>query len=82
VVRRPGAAKRGHGHRSRLVFAEPPAVTVRDAVSFHVVWEQSDPECQHASPEGCTAAAKTMLDQLAWWSCTLREARMAHPYEV
>jgi hypothetical protein len=26
-------------------------------------------------PAGCNAAAKTMLDQLAWWASALRTAR-------
>ncbi|MCQ4085037.1 NAD(P)H-dependent oxidoreductase [Streptomyces sp. RB6PN25] len=66
----------------RLVFAELHAVTIRDTVSFHVAWEQFDPEGRPTSPEGCNAAAKTMLDQLLWWARALREARTAHPYQV
>jgi len=31
---------------------------------------------------GCNAAAKTMLDQLAWWAVALRDARTARPYAV
>jgi hypothetical protein len=28
----------------------------------------------------CSAAAKTLLDQLAWWAVALRDARAARPY--
>jgi hypothetical protein len=29
---------------------------------------------------GADAAAKVLLDQLAWWAWALREARTARPY--
>jgi NAD(P)H-dependent FMN reductase len=66
----------------RLVFAELHAVTVRDTVSFHGAWSQFDDHGDPTSPEGCNGAAKTMLDQLAWWAWALREARASHPYAV
>ncbi|MEB3371550.1 NADPH-dependent FMN reductase [Saccharopolyspora mangrovi] len=64
----------------RLVFAELHAVTIRDTVSFHNAWSQFDGQGQPVSPEGCNGAAKTLLDQLTWWSQALREARTVRPY--
>jgi len=64
----------------RQVFAELHAVTVRDAVSFHDVWEQFDVDGRPKKSDGCEVAAKSMLDQLAWWGGALREARIRLPY--
>jgi NAD(P)H-dependent FMN reductase len=61
----------------RQVFAELHTVTMRDAVSFHMVWDLFDESGQPHDPAGCNAAAKTMLDQLAWWATALRTARTA-----
>jgi NAD(P)H-dependent FMN reductase len=64
----------------RQVFAELHAVTVRDTVSFHGVWEQFNSEGQPKQPGACNAAAKTMLDRLHWWGHALASARSEHPY--
>jgi|HigsolmetaAR206D_1030411.scaffolds.fasta_scaffold01530_5 NAD(P)H-dependent FMN reductase len=64
----------------RPVFAELHAVTVRDVVCFPRYWEQFDPDGQPRQPDGPSAAAKTMLDQLAWWGGALAEARRRTPY--
>jgi NAD(P)H-dependent FMN reductase len=64
----------------RLVFAELHAVTVRDTVSFHVAWERFGPDGRPRCPDGCAAAAKTMLDQLVWWARALHDARAVHSY--
>ena len=64
----------------RQVFAELHAVTVRETVSFHDVWSQFDSDGRPTSPDGCGAAAKLMLDQLAWWAHVLREGRIKRPY--
>lgn len=65
----------------RQVFAELHAVTVRDCVSFHNVWNHIGPEGRFpVEPDGCDRAAKTMLDQLAWWARALREAKQRAPY--
>lgn len=64
----------------RQVFAELHAVTVRDSVSFHRAWELFDENGLPKDPTGCNGAAKTMLDQLAWWAQALTEARVARPY--
>lgn len=65
----------------RLVFAELHAMTVRDTVSFHNAWNHFD---DNGSPiaEGCNAAAKGMLNQIAWWARALRTARANEPYEA
>jgi NAD(P)H-dependent FMN reductase len=62
----------------RLVFAELHAPTIRDGVSFHNPWamfEEAGDELVAAE-----VAAKTLLDQLAWWGRGLRRARQAQPY--
>jgi len=61
----------------RQVFAELHAVTVRDTVSFHNAGAHFDDEGNHRDPAAPDAAAKTMLDQLAWWATALRTARTA-----
>ncbi|MFL6126519.1 NADPH-dependent FMN reductase [Actinophytocola sp.] len=65
----------------RQVFAELHAVTTRDVVSFHNAWEQFDDNGEPVDPTGPATAAKTMLDQLAWWGFALRDARAARPYD-
>ncbi|MEV3991099.1 NAD(P)H-dependent oxidoreductase [Streptomyces sp. NPDC049837] len=64
----------------RQVFAEMHAVTVRDTVSFHNAHGHFDDEGRHKDPTAPDAAAKTMLDQLAWWGHALRNAKSLHPY--
>ena len=65
----------------RQVFAELHAVTIRDTVSFHDPWGQCDEQGQLKDSAAANAAAKTLLDQLAWWAVALREARAKHPYQ-
>lgn len=62
----------------RQVFAELHAVTIRDGVAFPGT--RIDEDGKPADPEGVGAAAKVMLDQLAWWASALRTARQDHPY--
>ncbi|GHF64523.1 putative reductase [Streptomyces mashuensis] len=64
----------------RPIFAELHAVTVRDAVSFHVAWEQFDANGEPKDEVAPAAAATTLLDQLSWWGDTLREGRARRPY--
>ncbi|MFD6419356.1 NADPH-dependent FMN reductase [Streptomyces sp. NPDC060194] len=64
----------------RQVFAEMHAVTLRDTVSFHNARGHFDEDGRHRDPAAPDAAAKTMLDQLAWWAEALRTARAARPY--
>ncbi|MCF2528530.1 NADPH-dependent FMN reductase [Yinghuangia soli] len=63
----------------RQVFAELHAVTVRDTVSFHGAAGTFDGPLPK-DPDGCGAAAKTMLDQVVWWARALREAKAVRPY--
>jgi NAD(P)H-dependent FMN reductase len=64
----------------RQVFAELHATTVRDVVSLHNPWSLFDEEARMHEPAGADAAAKTMLDRLAWWAKALRDARQHTPY--
>ena len=64
----------------RQVFAELHATTVRDTVSFHMAHAAFDASGQPVDATGPAAAAKTLLDQLAWWAAALRDARTARPY--
>ncbi|MFJ9208544.1 NADPH-dependent FMN reductase [Streptomyces sp. NPDC102264] len=64
----------------RQIFAEMHAVTVRDTVSFHNAHAHFDTEGRHRDPAECDAAARTLLDRLAWWGLALREAKSARPY--
>jgi len=63
----------------RLVFAELHAVPIRETLSFHQVPTCFTPEGEPVEP-GTTQAATTLLNQLAWWSRALREARETTPY--
>ncbi|WP_418956932.1 NADPH-dependent FMN reductase [Streptomyces tritici] len=62
----------------RQVFAELHTVTVRDTVSFTNAGAQFDDEGGYEGP--ADAAAKSMLDQLAWWGRALKEAKARVPY--
>ncbi|MFI8927441.1 NADPH-dependent FMN reductase [Streptomyces sp. NPDC053474] len=64
----------------RPVFAELHAVTIRDTVSFHNAGALFDDEGNHKEPAAADAAAKAMLDQLAWWAWALRAAKEVRPY--
>jgi NAD(P)H-dependent FMN reductase len=64
----------------RQVFAELHMVTVRDTVSFHMAHALFDQSGEPVDPTGCNAAARTMLDQLAWWANALRTARADRLY--
>ncbi|MEW2625978.1 NAD(P)H-dependent oxidoreductase [Streptomyces sp. NPDC048106] len=60
------------------VLTELHAVTVRDGLSFpnyFTAWRDGRP-----LDEAAPLYAKTVLDQLSWWSDTLRAGREAAPY--
>lgn len=61
----------------RQVFAELSTVTMRDTVSFHNAGGRFDEAGAPRDAAACEAAAKTMLDDLAWWGGALRVARAA-----
>jgi NAD(P)H-dependent FMN reductase len=64
----------------RQVFAELHAVTVRDTVSFHGVWDHFGGDGTPVDVAAANAAAGRMLDQLVWWGRALRSARSVTPY--
>ncbi len=64
----------------RQVFAEVHATTIRDSVSLHNPWSLFDEDARLHEATGGEAAAKVMLDRLAWWADALRSAREAAPY--
>ncbi|MFI8964898.1 NADPH-dependent FMN reductase [Streptomyces sp. NPDC053493] len=64
----------------RQVYAETHAVTVRDTVSFPLAHALFDEDGVLKEPSGPDTAAKTMLDQLAWWARTLKDAKAVRPY--
>ncbi len=66
----------------RQVFAELHAVTVRNTVSLHGVWARLGEDGTLIDSGGSEEAARTMLNQLAWWARALKEARIARPYTV
>jgi NAD(P)H-dependent FMN reductase len=66
----------------RAVFAEVHATTVRETVSFHGAWARFGEDARPLDELECSAAAKTMLDQLAWWADALRTARALRPYNA
>ncbi|AZM53106.1 NADPH-dependent FMN reductase [Streptomyces sp. WAC 01529] len=64
----------------RPVFAELHTMTIRDTVSFHNAGALFDDQGNHRDPSAADAAAKAMLDQLAWWGWALRAAKAVRPY--
>lgn len=66
----------------RLVFAEQHMVTTRDGLAFPMAWEKFDADGQPVDVAGTDAAAKVMLDQLAWWTDASRSMRARRPYGV
>ncbi|MFJ9430204.1 NADPH-dependent FMN reductase [Streptomyces sp. NPDC101490] len=64
----------------RQVYAEMHSVTIRDTVSFPHAHSQFDEDGRHKDPAGAEAAAKALLDQLAWWGHALRDAKAVRPY--
>ncbi|MFD8571777.1 NADPH-dependent FMN reductase [Streptomyces sp. NPDC059639] len=65
----------------RVVFGELNVVTIRNTVSFHDYPQNLDADGRPTDP-ACDVAAKSMLDQLAWWGLALREARTARPFSA
>ncbi|WP_327353852.1 NADPH-dependent FMN reductase [Streptomyces sp. NBC_01304] len=63
----------------RVVMAELNATTIRNTVSFHNAWGTFDEDGRSTEP-AADAAAKALLDQLAWWAHALRDAKSVRPY--
>lgn len=66
----------------RLVLAEMHAVTIRNTVSFPMVWETFGDDGRPVNEEEPAAAAQALLDQLAWWAAALRQARNRSHYSA
>jgi NAD(P)H-dependent FMN reductase len=62
----------------RTVFTELQAVTVRNSVGVDLLDGFADGAPR--DPSRAHQAAESMLDQLTWWGCALREARAVRPY--
>lgn len=65
----------------RVVFAELHAVTIRDTLSFHNAGAAFGPDGTPLDATGTDGATKVLLDRLAWWGLSLREAKEARPYD-
>ncbi|MFF1694204.1 NADPH-dependent FMN reductase [Streptomyces sp. NPDC058257] len=63
----------------RLVMAELNATTIRNTVSFHNAFGRFGEDGSVDDPAVDTAA-KSLLDQLAWWAHALRDAKSRTPY--
>ena len=64
----------------RQVFPEVHAMTIRETITLvAAAWGAFDDEGE-PKDGGANAAAKTLLDQLAWWALGLRDARAARPF--
>lgn len=59
----------------RQVFPELEAMTIRESISLPNMWGMFDEAGRPVDPEGLAGAARSMLDQLAWWSGALKQAR-------
>lgn len=66
----------------RQVFPELHAMTVRDAVSFHQVWDVFDADGVPREEERYARSVAKMRDTLLWWARTLRSARVQQPFPV
>ncbi|MGI5237980.1 NADPH-dependent FMN reductase [Dactylosporangium sp. CA-139066] len=63
----------------RQIFAEFNSVGMKDVVIFPRISEHFV-EHRFSPDPAAGAAAKIMLDQLAWWANALRDAKVRHPY--
>lgn len=64
----------------RAVLPEVHAITIRNAVSLHNVWNLFDDEGQLYEPEKCNAAADALFQQLTWWARALSNAKAEAAY--
>lgn len=65
----------------RQVFCEMHAITIRDNISFHGGASQFGDDGRPLDADDAAMATEAMLDQLTWWSVSLREARAKRPYK-
>jgi NAD(P)H-dependent FMN reductase len=66
----------------RLVFGELHATSVRSSVSFVDCPARFGADGAPVEPERCERAAKSMLDELAWWGDALRLQRARRPFRL
>lgn len=67
----------------RQIFGEFHAVGMKDIVTFPKILDHFDAKGDFpADPERSNAAAKLMLDQLAWWANALRRAKALNQYQA
>ena len=64
----------------RLVFNELHAMSVRTGVAFVDGSACFDGDGTPVQPERCERAAKSMLDEVAWWGDALRRQRARRPF--
>ncbi len=64
----------------RQVFAELHTMTIRNSVAIRHPWNRLDDNNTLIGDDETNAAAKLMLEQLAWWSRALSDARAKRPY--
>jgi NAD(P)H-dependent FMN reductase len=64
----------------RTVFTELQAMTLRNTVGFDLMDGSFDGTPQPHDPVRAAQSVDSMLDQLSWWGCALRDARAARPY--
>ncbi len=64
----------------RGVFAEFPAVTIKNFIALANYWRVFDHDGWPVNTEGLRVPAAALLDELAWWAPMLREARRSRPY--
>jgi NAD(P)H-dependent FMN reductase len=59
----------------RQIFPELEAMTIREAIALPNMWDLFGDDGKPLSPEPLAAAARALLDQLAWWASALQQAR-------
>lgn len=65
----------------RLIFPELYSLTIRNTVALTAPWSRLDADGTYVAPEAAVDAARATLHELAWWARTLRDARLAAPYD-
>ncbi|MFD0556922.1 NAD(P)H-dependent FMN reductase [Stackebrandtia endophytica] len=64
----------------RGVFGEFNAVVLRDSIMFANFWDKFDHDGRPVDTENTDKLATSLIDQLTWWSRSLREAKQRREY--
>ena len=64
----------------RQIFPEVHALTIRNTINFVNFWDKFDDAGQPRDAEPVNKAAAGMLDELLWWSRSLKQARAVSPF--